>query len=283
MPLDNGSRLNHYAIVSLIGGGGMGEVYRATDTRLERDVALKVLPRDVPGDATRLERFRREARAVAALNHPNIVTIHSVEESGGVHFLTMELVEGRTLDAVIDGKGLTAEQFLVVAVPLADAVAAAHRAGITHRDLKPQNVMFGRDGRLKVLDFGLAKFGEAAPVAEEEHHSELTTLLRTQAGMVVGTVPYMSPEQIQGRAVDARSDVFSLGAMFYEMATGRRPFRGETALETAAAILRDWPPPLATLAPAYPTAVFNVIDRSLAKDPTGATPMQPRFVMPCVA
>ena len=167
---------------------------------------------------------------------------------------------------MLDGNGLTPEQFVAVAVPLADAVAAAHAAGITHRDLKPQNVMVGRDGRLKVLDFGLAKFGETGSVSGKDH-SDLTTLLRTEDGMVVGTVPYMSPEQVQGRLVDARSDVFSLGVMFYEMATGRRPFRGETQLETAVAILRDSPPPIATLAPAFPAALFNVIDRSLAKDP----------------
>jgi serine/threonine protein kinase len=203
----------------------MGEVYRATDTRLHRDVALKVLPPTVSGDPARFDRFQREARAVAALNHPNIVTIHSVEESGGVHFLTMELVEGRTLAGVLDGKGLTPQRFVAVAVPLADAVAAAHAAGITHRDLKPQNVMFGRDGRLKVLDFGLAKFGESASLIGERL-SDLTTSLRTQEGMVGGTIPYMSPEQLQGRVADARSDVFSLGVMFYEMATARRPFRG---------------------------------------------------------
>ena len=158
MPLDHGARLNHYDVVALIGEGGMGEVYRATDTNLHRDVALKVLPMEMAADPGRLERFKREARAVAALNHPNIVTIHSVEESGGVHFLTMELVEGHTLDTVLDGDGLALDQFLAVAVPLADAVAAAHATGITHRDLKPQNVMFGRDGRLKVLDFGLDGF-----------------------------------------------------------------------------------------------------------------------------
>jgi tetratricopeptide (TPR) repeat protein len=271
MPLDNGSRLNHYDVVALIGGGGMGEVYRATDTRLQRDVALKVLPSAMSGDPVRFERFQREARVVAALNHPNIVTIHSVEESGGVHFLTMEFVEGRTLDAALDGKGLTPGEFVDVAVPLADAVAAAHAAGITHRGLKPQNVMFSRAGRLKVLDFGVAKLGEAGSVVEARD-SNHTTLLRTQDGMVVGTIPYMSPEQVQGRVVDARSDVFSLGVMFYEMATGRRPFPGETELEIAVGILRDAPPPIAALAPAFPAALCQVIERSLAKDPARRFP-----------
>jgi tRNA A-37 threonylcarbamoyl transferase component Bud32/tetratricopeptide (TPR) repeat protein len=271
MPLDHGARLNHYDVVTYLGGGGMGDVYRATDTRLQRDVALKVLRASPSDDPARFERLRREARAVAALNHPNIVTIHSVEESGGVPFLTMELVEGRTLDSVIKRDGLAPEQFVAVAVPLADAVAAAHAAGITHRDLKPQNVMFGRDGRLKVLDFGVAKFGEAGSAAGEDH-SVLTTLLRTRDGMMVGTIPYMSPEQVQGQVVDARSDVFSLGVMFFEMATGRRPFRGATDLETAVAILRDWPPPIAKLAPAFPAALIDIINRSLAKDPATRYP-----------
>ena len=271
MRLSTDSRLNHYRVLSLIGGGGMGEVYRATDTRLQRDIALKVLPPEMSADPARHERFQREARAVASLNHPNIVTIHSVEEAGGVHFLTMELVEGRTLHAMLDGKALTPEQFMAVAVPLADAVAAAHAAGITHRDLKPANVMLGRDGRLKVLDFGLARFSGPGPVVGE-HDSELTTLLKTQEGVMVGTVPYMSPEQVQGREVDERSDVFSLGVMFYEMATGRRPFRGDNTLETAIAILRDWPPPLARLAPSFPHALFEVIHRSLAKDPSRRYP-----------
>jgi tetratricopeptide (TPR) repeat protein len=264
MQLENGSRLGHYHVVALIGKGGMGEVYRATDTRLHRDVALKVLPADVAADPGRVARFQREARAVAGLNHPHVVTIHSVEESGGLHFLTMELVEGQTLGALLNGNGVSAEQFLAVALPLTDGVAAAHARGITHRDLKPQNVMFGRDGRLKVLDFGLAKFAEIRSAGM--HPDDVSTALQTHEG-VVGTLPYMSPEQAEGRMVDVRSDVFSLGAIFYEMATGRRPFGGKSAFALMAAIIQDDPPPVATLAPALPPALHDVIKRSLAKDP----------------
>ncbi|MGQ0736592.1 MAG: serine/threonine-protein kinase, partial [Acidobacteriota bacterium] len=265
MALASGSRLNHFEVVALIGEGGMGEVYRAIDTKLHRPVALKVLPGAMATDPGRLDRFRIEARAVAALNHPHIVTIHSVEESDGVHFLAMELVDGCTLDAVLTDEGLDVEQFLSIAVPLTDALGAAHAMGITHRDLKPQNVMFGRDGRLKVLDFGLAKFGEIAAATGQP--SAVTTTLRTEKGVVFGTVPYMSPEQIEGRAVDARSDVFSLGTMFYQLATGRRPFEGETPLALAAAILRDHPTPVAALRPALPSALNDIIERCLAKDP----------------
>ena len=260
-PPDKGSRLGHYEVVALIGKGGMGEVYRATDTKLHRDVALKVLPAEVAADPARAARFHREARAVAGLNHPNIVTIHSVEEWDGVHFLTMELVEGRTLDDRIHGRALGTEEFLAIALPLTDAVAAAHAKGITHRDLKPQNVMFSRDGRLKVLDFGLARF---ADIFKEP--DDATATLETQEGHIIGTLPYMSPEQAEGRAVDVRSDVFSLGAMFYEMATGRRPFGGKTSLALLAAILKDDPPPVVTLAPALPIALHEIIHRSLAKD-----------------
>lgn len=268
MPLENGSRLNHYEVVAFIGAGGMGEVYRATDTKLHRQVALKVLPVQVAADPERRDRFTMEARAVAALNHPHIVTIYSVEESDGVHFLTMEFVEGRTLAAEFAAGGhQSAEQFLAAAVPLAEAVAAAHAAGITHRDLKPQNVMVGRDGRLKVLDFGLAKFGRAT--AAGDALSDLSTMVRTRHGVVVGTVPYMSPEQLEGRAVDARSDIFSLGVMFYEMATGRRPFAGDSDVALAVAILRDQPAPVATLAPFLPLALHEVIQRCLTKNPEG--------------
>ncbi len=269
MPRGRGSRLGHYDVVGLIGKGGMGEVYRATDTRLHRDVALKLLPDDVAADPTRAARFRREARAVAGLNHPNIVTIYSVEEADGVHFLTMELVEGRTLDAMLRGNTFTAEELLAIALPLSHAVAAAHAKGITHRDLKPQNVMFGLDGRLKVLDFGLARFSDLFAGKEPD---EATATLETQEGRIVGTVPYMSPEQAEGRPVDVRSDVFSLGAMLYEMATGRRPFGGKTSLALLAAILRDDPPSVAALAPGLPTGLHEIIHRSLSKDPAERYP-----------
>ena len=261
MPVPTGSRLNHYEVVALLGEGGMGEVYRATDLKLQRQVALKVLPSDVAADPERRDRFRTEARAIAALNHPNIVTIYSVEESDGLDFLTMELVEGRTLTAVLAGGGRQSmDQFLAVALPLSDAVGAAHAAGITHRDLKPHNVMLGRENRLKVLDFGLAKRSAGALAA-----SDAPTTLKTREGLVMGTVPYMSPEQIEGQVVDARSDIFSLGVIFYEMTTGRRPFSGDTDVALAAAISRDHPTPVTALAPWVPRALQDVIARCLTK------------------
>lgn len=262
MTLDSGSRLGHYEIAALIGEGGMGQVYRARDTRLDRDVAIKILPNEFASDPDRLDRFQREARAVAALNHPNIVTLYSVEEVDGTHFLTMELVEGATLDALLTDEGLPVEQFLELATPLADAVAAAHARGVTHRDLKPQNVMLASDGRVKVLDFGLAK---TAPPPEAV--SQASTMFQTQEGLAVGTVPYMSPEQVEGRAVDPRSDIFSLGVMLYEMATGRRPFTGDSAMAVGTAILRDEPSSVSDLKPGFSGALSDVIERCLAKDP----------------
>ena len=217
-----GTRIGHYHIVESLGKGGMGEVYAAEDTRLGRRVAVKVLSRDLAIDADRRERFEREARAVAALNHPNIVTIYSVEEADGVPFLTLELVEGRTLDALIPPGGLPLDRILAYAIPLADAVGAAHQRGITHRDLKPANVMIGDDGRVKVLDFGLAKLKETqcARWPPRCRPQELTG-----EGRIVGTVAYMSPEQAEGKPVDPRSDVFSLGVVIFEMATVAAAFQ----------------------------------------------------------
>jgi non-specific serine/threonine protein kinase len=235
-----GKTLSHYRITARIGAGGMGEVYRAEDEKLGRQVALKLLPAATATDPDRIERFRREARAVAALNHPNIVTIYSVEEDEGAHFLTMELVEGRSLAEVLDSEGpLSRPSFLDVAVALADAVAAAHARGIVHRDLKPANMVLDAEGRLKVLDFGLAKLaeGEAGP-------DEKTRPLVTALGQVVGTAPYMSPEQANGEPVDERSDVFSLGALLHELATGRRAFRGNRLPAILHAVVTHQPPPV---------------------------------------
>ncbi len=205
-------RLGPYEIAGRLGEGGMGEVYRARDGRLDRDVALKVLPPEVARDPTRLERFAREARAIAALNHPHIVTIYSTEEVDGVRFLTMELVEGQTLDGVIPDGGLPVARFLDLALPLADALTAAHQKQITHRDLKPGNVMVSADGRVKVLDFGLARMSEAG----HGQAIDATRAVLTGEGTIVGTMPYMSPEQVEGRPLDARSDLFSLGVMFFD-------------------------------------------------------------------
>jgi serine/threonine protein kinase/tetratricopeptide (TPR) repeat protein len=258
-----GQTLGHYRITAAIGAGGMGEVYRATDTKLGRDVALKVLPAEMASDPERLERFRREARAIAALNHPNIVTIYSVEEQNTVHFLTMELVEGQPLDRLMTGGGLPLARILEVAQAIANALVAAHEKGIVHRDLKPANVMVGETGAVKVLDFGLAKVQPTG----DSLSSELPTAAPTRDGVVMGTVPYMSPEQVSGRSVDHRTDIFSLGIVLYEMASGRRPFEGSSTAELASAILRDTPPVVTELRPDLPQDLARIIRRCLEKDP----------------
>jgi eukaryotic-like serine/threonine-protein kinase len=223
--------------VAPLSAGGMGDVYRAHDARLGRDVALKVLPADVAADPDRLERFRREARAIAALNHPHIVTIFSIEEEYGVPFMTMELVEGRSLDRALADGELPLARFFDIGIALADALSAAHRKGIVHRDVKPGNVMISGEGLVKMLDFGLARVSETHGPSEHD----ATSLGLTQAGIVVGTVPYMSPEQIEARPVDHRTDVFSLGVVLYEMASGTRPFSGGSPAALMSAILKDRP------------------------------------------
>ncbi|MEE9532800.1 MAG: serine/threonine-protein kinase, partial [Acidimicrobiia bacterium] len=230
MTVESGKMLSHYRLVEKIGEGGMGVVWKAEDTKLHRHIALKMLPAEMAADPNRRARFEREARAVAALNHPNIVTLHSVEEastsSGAVHFITMELVEGQTLTHLLPKNGFPLSRLLEIAIPLADAVSRAHRAGITHRDLKPDNIMIDGEGRLRVLDFGLAKLHE--PIGSMQGTQVATITSDSAEGRVVGTLAYMSPEQAEGKNVDARSDVFSLGTIFYEMASGMRPFRGDT-------------------------------------------------------
>ena len=208
-----GKTLSHYKVLEKLGSGGMGEVYVAEDTKLSRKVALKVLPPEMASGERRM-RFEREAKAVAALNHPNIVTIHSVEESEGVHFITMELVKGKTVTELIPKKGLPLNKFFDIAIPLADAVSAAHEKGIIHRDLKPDNLMVSDEGRLKILDFGLAKLKQEFA---EEGLSELPTRSPTQEGRILGTVAYMSPEQAEGKQIDHRSDIFSVGVLLYEL------------------------------------------------------------------
>ena len=240
----------------------MGEVYGATDTKLERDVALKVLNPDTARDPERLARFQREARAVAALNHPHIVTIFSVEEADGVHFLTMELIEGQSLDRRISPGGLPAEQIIEIAAALADALSAAHEKNIVHRDLKPANVMITGEGRVKVLDFGLAK-----DVRARNSSDATLTSAPTQLGIVMGTPAYMSPEQISGRALDHRTDIFSLGVLLHEMCTGQRPFTGQSSAELTSAILRDDPPPITDTRSDLPGDLLRVIRRCLEKNP----------------
>jgi eukaryotic-like serine/threonine-protein kinase len=258
-----GTRLGHYQIVGKIGAGGMGEVYRAHDSKLGRDVALKVLPPEMTSDPDRLERFQREARALAALDHPGIVTVYSVEQADAVHFLTMQLVEGQALDSAIPEGGLPVQRVLDIAHALADALAAAHDRGIVHRDLKPANVMIASDGRVKVLDFGLAKeLREADPAG-----ATLTSSPHTEIGVVMGTPAYMSPEQVVGGAVDHRTDIFSLGILLYEMVTGRRPFQGRSSAETTSAILRDTPAAVTEVRADVPGDLARVIRRCLEKDP----------------
>jgi serine/threonine protein kinase/tetratricopeptide (TPR) repeat protein len=263
MALAPGSHIGHYEILDSLGAGGMGEVYRALDSTLGRHVALKILPQDLAHDPVRIDRFRREARTVASLNHPHIVTIHSVEQDTetGAHFLTMELVEGASLDRQLPADGMPVAKLLDLAWALADALAAAHDRGIVHRDLKPGNVMLTADGRVKVLDFGLAKVNEPEASAESAE-----TIARTGEGVVMGTVPYMSPEQVEGRGVDARSDVFSLGVVLHEAATGSRPFQGASTAAVLSSILRDPPPPVGARRRDLPGAFGRLIARCLEKD-----------------
>ncbi len=264
MPLSAGDQLGPYKILASIGAGGMGEVYRAQDAKLGRDVALKVLPAEMAHDPERLARFHREAKALAQLDHPNIVTIHSVEECNGVHFLTMQLVEGRSLDRVIPASGLPLEQIVEIARALGDALAVAHDKGIVHRDLKPGNVMVTNEGHVKVLDFGLAKDVRAANGGD----LTLTSDSQTQIGIVMGTPAYMSPEQAAGRLLDHRTDIFSLGVVLHEMATGRRPFEGTSSAELVSAILRDTPPSVTDARPDLPSDLARIIRRCLEKDPS---------------
>jgi len=259
-----GQTLAHYKILEKIGSGGMGDVYLAADTKLDRKVALKVLPPELAESEERRARFTREAKALAALDHPNIVTVHSVEEADGIHFITMQLVQGKTLTELLPKNGFPLNKFFEIAIPLADAVAAAHQEGITHRDLKPDNMMVGEDGRIKVLDFGLAK--PTSGFAGVGSESDAPTAAKTAAGVILGTVNYMSPEQAQGKTVDARSDIFSLGVVFYEMLTGVRPFRGETPAEVLSSIIKDEPRALTDFDQEVPRELAKTIRRCLTKD-----------------
>jgi serine/threonine protein kinase/Tfp pilus assembly protein PilF len=261
------TRLGTYEILGPIGAGGMGEVYRAKDLRLGREVAVKVLPSEVAASPTRLARFDREARAVAGLNHPNIVTLYSVEEEEGIHFLTMELVDGQTLSSMVVPGGLPFPQLLDLTAPLADALVAAHERGVIHRDLKPGNVMVTREGRVKVLDFGLAKMASDEGQTWTETSTTLTETSISGEAHILGTLPYMSPEQIRGGAVDARSDLFALGIILHELATGQRPFAGDSAPDLASSILRDTPAPLSEVRSDVPADLEQVVSQCLEKSP----------------
>jgi len=257
-----GKTLSHYQVVSLLGAGGMGEVYLARDPRLERTVAIKVLPGDLAGDPERMQRFEREARAASALNHPNVATIYDVGESDGVHFIVMELVEGETVAARVAGRPLVPAAVVDIAVQAADALDVAHAKGITHRDIKPANLMVTSRGHLKVLDFGVAKM----KLRDESTRSgEWILEPGTAIGRVVGSGPYMSPEQIMGGDVDPRSDVFSLGVVIYQMATGHLPFSGSTREELMEAILREAPGSMAGLGTDVPSELERITFKCLEK------------------
>ena len=261
----SGKTISHYRILEKLGSGGMGVVYKAEDTKLPRYVALKFLPEESSRDRQALERFDREARATAALNHPHICTIYEVGEHEGHPFIAMELLEGRTLKHHIAEKPPEIADFLNLAIQMADALDAAHSKGIVHRDIKPANVFVTVREQAKILDFGLAKITKGADLG-------VSGQSETVAGLVRGTLPYMSPEQLQGRPVDHRTDLFSLGVVMYEMATGQRPFHGETSFDLTSSILRDSPRPLAEHRADLPAALDRILQRCLAKDPNGRYP-----------
>jgi eukaryotic-like serine/threonine-protein kinase len=268
MSLTPGTKLGPYEIVSPLGAGGMGEVYRARDTRLGRDVALKILPDSFAREGDRLHRFEQEARAVAALNHPNILAIHDIGQHEGSPFLVSELLEGATLREALDAGALPQRKTIEYGVQIAHGLAAAHEKGIVHRDLKPENVFVTKDGRIKILDFGLAKLAQKAGAGSDE---KTLTSSHTVAGVVMGTASYMAPEQVRGEAVDARTDIFSFGALLYEMLSGVRAFRRDTTAETMTAVLKDDPPDLTSSSSAsgrpVSPALERIVRRCLEKSP----------------
>jgi serine/threonine protein kinase len=262
MPLSNGTRLGPYEILAPVGAGGMGEVYRARDYRLNREVAIKVLPNEISQDPVREKRFEREAQAVSALNHPNILTIHDFGNEQGIHYMVTELIQGFSLRKLIRNGPLSTKELLDVAIQIADGLGAAHERGLTHRDLKPENIMITRDNRVKILDFGLTKMDDLRGNQDAETITRLT-----ETGVLQGTVPYMSPEQAAGNRVDFRSDQFSFGLILFEMATGKQAFHSDTPVQTLAAIIKEAPPSISSLNPVVPAPLCWLIERCLQKDP----------------
>src|SRR2546425_6254315 len=261
------TNISHYRILSKIGAGGMGEVYLAQDTKLDRKVALKILPVEVAAHPDRMKRFVQEAKTASALNHPNIITIYEVEQIDSVNFIATEFIDGETLRQRMRSLPMKLSEVLDVAAQIASALAAAHEAGIIHRDIKPENIMLRqRDAYVKVLDFGLAKLIEQRPVAVDTE-APTKALFKTEEGVVMGTVTYMSPEQARGLEVDARTDLWSLGAVLYEMVAGCLPFEGSTASEILAPILNEKePPPLARFAREVPAELERIVEKALRKD-----------------
>ena len=262
-----GQNLSHYRIISKLGAGGMGEVYLAEDVRLHRKIALKILPESFTADAHRLSRFEQEARAASALNHPNILTVHEFGAESGVHFLATELVEGETLREKIDGGEMSVSDALNIAEQTAFALSAAHALGIVHRDVKPENIMIRADGIVKVLDFGIAKLiAPPADSVDTEGETLAKRMTRTQPGMLLGTLHYMSPEQVRGQTLDARSDIFSLGVVIYEMLTGKEPFDKPTSSDVIAAILTENPPPVTQTRTDAPAELERIVGKALKKN-----------------
>jgi serine/threonine protein kinase/Flp pilus assembly protein TadD len=265
--LSPNSTLSHYRIVSKIGAGGMGEVYLAQDTKLDRQVALKILPREFAEDDDRMNRFVREAKSASALNQPNIITIHEIGETDGTHFIASEYIQGETLHALLRQMSLDLKTTLDIAIQVASALNAAHKAGIIHRDVKPENVMIRPDGLVKILDFGIAKLSARKTDATDEEAATALKQQGTNPGVIIGTANYMSPEQARGKEVSAQSDIFSFGIVLYEMVTGQRAFKGENALDVIGAILHKEPTPLRQLSPELPNEIERIINKALRKDP----------------
>src|SRR6266540_1358823 len=266
MTLASGSRLGPYEVLSPIGAGGMGEVYRAKDPRLGREVAIKVLPASFSQDADRLRRFEQEARAAGLLNHPNVTIVYDIGSVDGSPYVVQELLEGETLLAEVAGRRFSPRRAVDYALQIAQGLAAAHDKGIVHRDLKPENLFVTKDGRVKILDFGLAKLTQSEGGSGPQTNLPTATP-GTEPGVVMGTLGYMSPEQIKGKPADARSDIFSFGAIFYEMLSGNRAFHGESAAETMSAILREEPPDLSVTNQSISPGLERIVRHSIEKNP----------------